>query len=444
MGKSPVVNIIPYAIVSSIVDPYIMKKIAREWIRWYLTKLAKYKLKKINPVVIGITGTFGKTGMKEFLAQALSGFKTVKAPQGSYNSEFGIPLMILGQTSPMNHSVADWWGLIVRATKDAFSPEVYDLLIVEMGVDRPGDMDALLTIITPQICIYTSAAKMHVGEDNFATQEESMKEEAKALHATWKHGGTIVYHADYEQLRQEFSSYSERVLTYALDHDASMQAHDIKQSLRGLSFEVAYLGQQYHIETPILGRHHIGLFMGVYLVGQLVGIPLDKLILESSLLTLPPGRMTVFDAINQSTILDSSYNSGPHATKAALDTLKEVATGRKIACLGQMNELGPETVSDHREVGRYASLCADVIIGVAPLARVIVEEAEKMQKESYYFETSLEAATFLKTYLKPGDTMLVKGSQNQVRLERLIAQLLANPEDTKRLTRQGKEWSHIS
>jgi UDP-N-acetylmuramoyl-tripeptide--D-alanyl-D-alanine ligase len=162
---------------------------------------------------------------------------------------------------------------------------------------------------------------------------------------------------------------------------------------------------------------------------------------------VPPGRMCLLKGINNSFIIDDTYNSSPFACESALKTLGEIKLkmmGRKIAVLGDMLELGKHTVEAHRAVGKVAKENADVLVVVGPRAREIkIGAMEAGMSSEYIFECddSRIAGGFVRSMIRKWDMVLVKGSQG-VRMERTVEQIMANPENKEKLlVRQDPEWS---
>jgi UDP-N-acetylmuramoyl-tripeptide--D-alanyl-D-alanine ligase len=160
----------------------------------------------------------------------------------------------------------------------------------------------------------------------------------------------------------------------------------------------------------------------------------------------PPGRMRLLDGISGTTIIDDSYNSSPAAALKALDALAKLPIkGRRIACIGDMRELGVRSAEAHAAVGRRAAEVADILITVGEESRMLAEAAHdagmKGNVKSYGYGESKRAGQELASDLRPGDVVLVKGSQNMIRMERLVKEIMAEPNRARELlVRQEKEW----
>jgi UDP-N-acetylmuramoyl-tripeptide--D-alanyl-D-alanine ligase len=159
---------------------------------------------------------------------------------------------------------------------------------------------------------------------------------------------------------------------------------------------------------------------------------------------VPPGRMRLLLGINNTLIIDDTYNASPVSSKAALRTLAEIKNkGRKIAVLGDMLELGRHTKEAHQNIGKMAKECADVLIVVGARAQATKEgaiEAQMKQENIFEFSNSSQAGDFIKTFIQDGDLILVKGSQG-MRMERVVEVILRDKENKEKLlVRQDAEW----
>jgi UDP-N-acetylmuramoyl-tripeptide--D-alanyl-D-alanine ligase len=165
-----------------------------------------------------------------------------------------------------------------------------------------------------------------------------------------------------------------------------------------------------------------------------------------STLSPTPGRMRLLEGIHNTVIIDDTYNSSPIAALSALDTLQRIEGGRRIAVLGDMRELGTYSAEAHRQVGKRAAEVVDALITVGVESRVLAEAARSAGLPdahivSYGYDESKQVGLDLKEKIKEGDVILIKGSQNRIRLERTVKELMAHPEEAgKLLVRQEREW----
>lgn len=409
-----------------------------------LETLVKIKLGRIRPTVIGITGSLGKTSTKEAIAHVLKSKWRVVQSQKSLNTEFGLLLAVLGQPSGFT-SPLKWTRILVNAAREAFNPKPCDFLILEYGADRPGDIEHLVSLVPPHIGIITRIARVHQDEGQFR-DEHAVFEEKKRLAESIPLDGFAVLNSEDSLLKNLHVKL--RAKTFWFGAGGDIWAEYLKNTRHGFSATIHtgnQLGsQKFEAEFPVIGSFHISLFLPALLIGEHFGIPLKKGIEALSTFRLPSGRMSEIPGKNHSTLLDSSYNSSPEAMKQALKLLHDFPGGRKIAVLGNMNELGDYTERGHREIAREIGSWLHELVTVGESAAIIADECLKIGFPKSRMKILLDAsaaAQYLQNILKKDDVVLFKGSQNRVRLERAVKALMAHPEDAKKLLcRQEPEW----
>lgn len=421
-----------------------MKAFAKQFVLFCLERLAHWRLRKIHPQVIGITGSVGKTSTKEAVFRVVSQIEPAYCNKGSLNSDFGAMLAILEQDS--GYSSPSKW---LKALGNGFWSTLwlrrppYQTLVLEMGADKPGDISYLVKHIPPEIGILTTIKAAHLAEGQFPTVEAIVEEKSKLIRALPSHGVAIL-NTDDPRVAFLASEVSCRVVRFGVSADADVRASQVQSDLSGLRFTVHAKGQTHGFHLPhLLGTHQIYVVLPAIAVGLLKNIPLATLstILED--FVLPPGRLNRLEGLHGSTLLDSSYNASPEATVAALDVLKTMP-GRRIAALGAMNELGALSKAAHLQVGHHVAETADLLLTVGKAAEGYAEGARKAgmpARAIRSFATSLEAAEFLVPKLKKTDVVLAKGSQNKIRMEHLVQALLKDPSRAKDLlVRQESYW----
>jgi len=399
-------------------------------------------IRRFQPTIIGVTGSVGKTSAKEAIAAVLGEhFRMRKSPK-SYNSELGLPLTILGLESAWN-SPSGWLKNILRGALRVVSRDEYpELLVLEMGVDRPGDFDKVLPWLKPDIGVVTMIGDMPVHVEFFEGPDAVATEKAKLIGALTE-DGTAVINADDPRVYAMRKNTKSKVLTYGFSRHAEVRASNVRMSLKkgrpdGMTFKIEYQGKTMPIRVPgVVGEQSIYAFLAAAAVG--LSVDLNLIEISEALLKYehPAGRLRLLDGRNNSLILDDTYNSSPLAALAALEALSKMPADRRIAALGDMLELGKYTPEAHRMIGKRAAEVADVVIAVGVRAKFMdVGDAT----EFHWFAKSAEAADFLGHFIKEGDAILVKGSQG-VRMEKITKALLLHPEDSHRvLVRQEDYW----
>lgn len=460
----------------------MIKDVARNVITNYLTWCAQRKLRRWNPVVIGITGTVGKTTTKEMIAHILESHFAVKKSEGGLNSDIGLPLTILNLKTGYN--AVSWLTIIVRAFTESFRSEAARYFIAEMGADKPGDIEHLTKIARPHISVVTSVARVHLNEDQFKNEEDIFDEKSKLVSCLGKDDIAIL-NADNEWTLKMKEKTSANVFLFSRKKDSQVELVESKATLEGITFTIRYEEKEYSFSSPVVADFLAFTFLPAILLGFLLKVPIEKIHEAVQSFRMPNGRFSFIEGINGSWIIDSSYNSSSYASREALSTLAKLPAQRKIAVLGNMNELGKYSEEEHKSIGAFAADKCDLLITVgkdahwiaqaasdqqlavshtvdqSPLERggdakrrrgVFVEGMDKIQKKHQVnvtdefkvksFMDFQSAADFLKPLIQKDDLILVKGSQNKVFLEELIKQIMRHPEKAPDiLVRQGPEWT---
>ena len=233
-------------------------------------------------------------------------------------------------------------------------------------------------------------------------------------------------------------------LTYGVQNQAMLMASDISATSKSLRFTATYKHQSHEFIIPVIGEFQVYVLLPAIAVGLSMGMTLFECAEALKALKLPQGRMNPIDGVNHSHIIDSSYNSSPITVDAALDLLGGLRAKRKIAALGMMNELGEMSYEAHITMGEKAAQVSDLIFAVGQEAPIIKKGAMVggMKEENIFtFFDARDAGLSLADKLESGDLVLVKGSQNMVRMERLVKEIMKDPgKASELLCRQGEAW----
>ncbi len=424
----------------------------RKIIQYILKIISRLVIKKYKPRIIGITGSVGKTTTKEAIFSVLSKKYRVGKSIKNYNNEIGLPLSILGFESP-GKNIFSWLalfgaGLMMIIKTDKFYPEI---LVLEMGIDRPGDMDYLNSIVKCDMGVVTNIGISHI--EYFGTTQKIKKEKAKLIENLKKKGLAII-NFDNPKSREIIKDSREKVLTFGLNEGADVRADEIKfrfdyqnAGFSGMNFKLRYMGSV----VPVFINSSVGFHL-IYasLIATIVARELGMNLLEVSEalkdFKSPRGRLNLLEGINHSIIIDDTYNASPQSTIQALEILSEMKTSeaRKIVVLGDMLELGDEKIDEHTKIGRLVVKSgADMLLCYGDLAENICAGAikAKMNKKNVLgFKTQKELFLSLKNELRKNDIILVKGSQG-ARMEKIVKALLANKESAEKLlVRQDGSW----
>ncbi|MEK7570524.1 MAG: UDP-N-acetylmuramoyl-tripeptide--D-alanyl-D-alanine ligase [Patescibacteria group bacterium] len=427
-----------------------MKTLALRILQWKLTFLAKRVLARYAPVIVGVAGSVGKTSAVQAIALALGKDYRVGQTLRSYNQELGVPLSILREETGYR-SLWKWFGILQRGWLLAFgrrNATYPNLLVLELGADKVGDIDRLLAWIHPTVGVLTAATVEHV--EFFGSVQAAAEEERKMvtlLPAT----ATAVINADDPEVLSAKASAPGKVVTFSQVQSADVQlTHaailgSTAQDVQGITAKVEVAGSTLPIVIrDTLGRHSLTAVGAAFGVAHALKLNLAAVAGQLASYQPPAGRMRIIKGIKQTVIIDDTYNSSPAAAVAALDTLHELHTaGRKYAILGDMRELGSVSDAEHQKIGRYVVGKVDILITVGEQAKHIANTATAAgmnQDTVFSFDKPEGVGNFLQDRLHPGDLILVKASQG-TRCEKVIKEIMAEPERAgELLTRQYRPW----
>lgn len=431
-----------------------MKNTLKKIVIKILTWQARIVLVRHKPKIIAITGSVGKTSAKDAIFTVLSKFKTVRKSDKSFNSEIGLPLTILGLPNGWN-SVVMWLENIIRGFWLIIWNKPYpEWLVLEVGAGKPGDIKNVTPWLRPDVVVITRFPDKPVHVEFFGSAEKVI-EEKSALAFALKPTGVLILNHDDEKVYALHTKSKSRMVSYGMHENATYRATHATYTYAtvgqatiptGINFKLAYDGNTFPVMLPhVVGMHYVGQALSAIASAHEVGCDLLTSIDAVSEFVTPRSRLTLIEGMNNSTLIDDTYNASPVAMEVALEVLKEVQGSRKIAVLGDMLELGKYTEEAHRAIGEQVVGSADMLIVVGPRAKSIAEGAisKKFAKKNIFsFDNSRQTAEFLKGAIKEGDIVLLKGSQG-VRLERAVASIMAHPEDaSKLLCRQEKQWEN--
>jgi len=362
------------------------------WIAVDSTQLALQHIaaayRKIFPIpVVGITGSVGKTTTKEMVALTLSARYNVMKTRGNHNSQIGLPLMMF-----------------------EFSRE-HEAAVVEMGMSDFGEMARLARVAEPKYAIITNIGIAHIGQ--LKTQENILREK---LHITdgFTQGSVLFLNGDDPILASLRGKTTYETVFYGTAPWCDFRAEGITVQKETTTFRcIAPRKESVHVTLPILGIHHVLDALASLAVAERLGVPLHRAAAALGDYRSLPMRQQIYH-VNEVTIIDDSYNSSPDAAKSSLSVLSGFKDGRRVAVLADMLELGEYSRQAHFEVG----LCAaekgvDILLTIGPEAKVVAQGARSVRSgiDCRVFSNNHQAVAELKSFLSPGDAVLVKGSR---------------------------------
>lgn len=348
-----IVDILLPAVVTAIVG---LAKFPSDVSKKRVIEAAKKKRETLKDMfVIGITGSYGKTSMKEFLAHILAGKLKVIKTKENENSEIGIADFLL----------------------KSFSSN-YEVAIIEMGAYKEGEIARVCDIVRPQMGILTGINEQHVSL--FGSIEQTMKAKYELIQALPRQGLAIfngendLVHALYEKTIKPKRMYALRSFSVSAKPDATSEKIDITNS--GMKFYVRLGNERELFETSLLGKHNVLNILGATIAARELGMSLKEIKDRVKTLTAPPHTLKVFQGINGSTIIDDSYSANSRGVTAALEVLDLMKGNKKILVLYPLIELGKEARDVHRRIGIHVNKVCDLcILTSSDFARDIAKNA---------------------------------------------------------------------
>jgi len=357
-----------------------------------LGDLAAWYRRQREPLVIGVTGSFGKTTTREMIHAVLGVAHSGISSIGNYNNEIGLPLSLLQLE------------------------EHHDYGVLEMGACRPGDIRNLCEIAQPEIGVITGIGPAHL--EKFGTVADVVRTKAELVQALPAHGFAVINGDD--EYAHEIAGYADCKVIFAGEFEHNdIRATNVVAGRHRLSFEV----DRHQFQVPACGRHYLSAALAAVAVGLEVGMPHNEIEIGLSRFATPDGRCQVRQ-IGRWTIVDDTYNANPASMRAACQLMAAWQTrNKKLAIVGDMLELGSDAPRYHRELGmQVAQSGIDCLLAHGSNAQDVIHGATSagMKRHQMAQCTVLESLlTNLDCWLEPGDVLLVKGSRS-TKMERVI------------------------
>lgn len=418
--------------------------------------LAKLILARYKPKIIGITGSVGKTSTKEAIFTVLKSKYTVRTNIKNYNNEIGLPLTIINSTAA-GKNIFKWFYIFSKALVVLIYWPYPEILILEMGADKPGDIKYLVNLAPCFVGVLTAIGKNPAHLEFYKNIDQLIKEKANIITHLNKDNWAVI-NIDDENLINLQEKTVAQIITVGISDQALIKVEDInytsnleedfKNNVAGLNFKINYQGNIVPFKLKnCLGTPQAYAALNAIACGIIFKMNLVE-IAQALKNYLPPlGRLNILEGIKDTIILDDSYNSSPTACQQALELLSTInVSGRKIACLSNMEELGEESSKVHRQIGRIiANLNIDVLFTVGDKAAEIAEAAteKSMNKENVHiYEDADLAKKAIEQEMHRGDVILIKGSQKW-RMEKVVKEIMLHPElAEKLLVRQDRLWQN--
>jgi UDP-N-acetylmuramyl pentapeptide synthase len=426
-----------------------MIEFVKAFVTTILTLEAQIILKRKKPKIIAITGSVGKTSTKDAIYTILKNRVHARKSDKSFNSDIGIVLTVLGLSNGW-HNPFIWAKNILDGALTAFFSSSYpEVLVLEMGVDRPGDMRRLTRWIKPDVVVLTRFPDVPVHVEFFADPEDVVKEKMTLTQAL-RPDGVLIYNNN----DKEICSFIEEIPQQAFSFGRTNPSHFMASGDRviydgslpaGIEFVLTHINTSAKVQLyDTLGTQHGYTYAAAVAVASLFDISLDESVEILKGHTPPRGRMCIIPGIKGSVIIDDSNSSSPVACAQALQTLLELQTkSKKIVVLGDMLELGKFSVREHERIGELLANKVDALCTLGVRSRKIAEGAlaNGMNKNAIFqYDEISQLLHDLPAIIENGDVVLVKGSQN-MRTEKIVEAIMEHREKAgELLVRQSPFW----
>lgn len=421
----------------------ILKGMIKDTITKVLEFQAKRLLKKHKPIIVAVAGSVGKTSTKLNIATVLSQKYKVLAHYGSYNTHIAVPLAIFDASIPLQlKNPISWLKVLLETQHKLNQPYPYEVLVLELGTDHPGEIEYFKNYIHPDIAVVTAVTPEHM--EFFGTIDAVAKEELAIAHFSKE---TLINRDDVDVAFSKLVPEGINLDTYGTSGVAEyrFETQDVKpgQGFAG-SFVSPEFGKQ-AMNLQVVGEHNVRTVVAAGAVGIKLGLSAGQVLAGMQAIRPVNGRMNLLQGLKDSILIDDTYNSSPIAAIAALQALYKFPTNQRIAILGSMNELGDYSPQAHKQVGDAcdpALLDWVVTIG-ADAANYLAPIAEAKGCRVRTFTSPYEAGAFVHSVLQPQGVVLAKGSQNGVFAEESLKELLGGVDEDQKLVRQSSDWMAI-
>ena len=361
-----------------------------------LRQLGLVRRENVTANIVGVTGSVGKTSVKEMPGAAMGGQKRTHVSKKSHNNHLGVPLTL------------------------ANMPKDSEIGIFEMGMNNAGEISQLTRQVRPDVSIITTVQNVHL--ENLGTPDNIAKAKSEIMEGMSR-GSSIILNKDnryYDFMRNIAKERGIWPFSFGMDMHADSHINDIVVSSTRTYVEASILDEVYGIEFEFIGKHHAVNALAVLTAAKLLEMDMERAVYDLENWTPGAGRGEVeFVQIKPNqppvTVLNESYNCSPVALKAALDVLRHTqpsgGKGRRITILGDMSELGSKRAYIHAEqVIPVENAGVDLVYTCGPLMKNLYENLLEEMKGGH-FNAPEELAPHISRIIRPGDVVLVKGSR---------------------------------
>ncbi len=359
-----------------------------------LGQLAREELRRMGAKVVAVTGSVGKSTTKEMIVSVLeTSYQVAKTP-ANRNNDLGMPAAILGM------------------------PEGTQVAVLEMGMSHFGEIRYLTKIGCPDVAVIINIGTMHI--ENLGSREGILQAKMEILEGL-KPGGTLLLNGDDRMLWESRTRLQVPTVYFGAENTAcGISGENIRQTPEGIFYDAVYDGGIIPVFLALEGQHYVADSLAAVAAGKALHIADEKIQKGLSDFRTMAGRQEILQ-LHGCTVISDCYNAGPESMAAALAVLGN-RTGRRIAVLGDMLELGEHAPAAHKEIGQIAAQKADIVLAFGPNSHYVLEGAVQFGLTGETVRAYTERDTlsqYLNTIAKPGDVILFKGSRG-MRMELIL------------------------
>ena len=364
-----------------------------------LGEIARQERLRIGMKVVGITGSVGKSTTKEMVCTVLGTTYRVAKTPANHNNDIGMPMAILSM------------------------PEDTQVAVLEMGMNHFREIAYLTSIGKPDLAVIVNIGTMHI--EHLGSREGILQAKLEIVEGMPR-DGKLILNGDEPLLWNVRDQQKQQVICFGQDNEqCQVRGTNVSQREGQLHFDVCTAAESCTVTLPLEGAHYVSDALAAIAVGLEMGVPPEKIQSSLAAFETMSGRQEILQK-NGFTLICDYYNAGPESMAAALSVLGN-KSGRRIAVLGDMLELGHNTQAEHYRVGRIAAEKADLVFAYGPNSVRVLNgclTGGMSQSDARAFTDRDRLTAVLRQVAKPGDVLLFKGSRG-MKMELILEKFLA-------------------
>ncbi len=353
--------------------------------------------------VVAVTGSVGKTTTRDMIATALSQCAKVYKTKKNYNSQVGVPITL------------------------SYLEEDSDMSVFELGMSDFGQMGILSDMVKPDICVITVIGVAHI---EYLKTRENILQEKLSITKSMNKNGILFLNGDDDMLASLKTETGDKVVYYGTKDWCDYRAENIRMEDNKYVYDYVHSHKRVKVVLNALGTHNVVNSLAGMAIADYMNMDLDKV--AAGFDDFSGMRQKVIDISGKYTIIDDTYNASPDSMKASINVLAEMdCTGKKIAVLGDMFELGDNSEKYHYEVGTYlADKNIDELVVIGELSQNILQGVKDAGSsiKCNTLKDNGEASLFLLSVMTPGDVVLIKGS-NGMKMDQIVSNILGKKDE---------------